>query len=227
VYRRRRVPAEPPQARRGLSTTPQSALNADCQHRPGGPISRKSGRDPLRSAWSRWYRDHQPARGTKAIDSATNTQLQDVWRQFDADPALRVAVITGAGDRASCAGAGLKQLIPEIRERTRRGVDQVWNLGRLTRGFRTDKPIIAAINGHCLAGGLELALACDIRVCSPNARFTLSEVRWAIIPGAGGMQRLPRAGCQASWRPWLSAVGAVVGGADHADQSSSGAGVAT
>jgi len=128
-----------------------------------------------------------------AIDSATNSQLQDVWRQFDADPALRVAVITGAGDRAFCAGADLKQLIPEIRERTRRGVDQVWNSGGLTRGFRTDKPIIAAINGHCLAGGLELALACDIRVCSPNARFGLSEVRWAIIPGAGGTQRLPRA----------------------------------
>jgi enoyl-CoA hydratase/carnithine racemase len=127
-----------------------------------------------------------------AIDSATNTQLQAVWRQFDADPALRVAVITGAGDRAFCAGADLKQLIPEIRERTRRGVDQVWNFGGLTRGFRTDKPIIAAINGHCLAGGLELALACDIRVCSPNARFGLSEVRWAIIPGAGGTQRLPR-----------------------------------
>jgi len=56
-----------------------------------------------------------------------------------------------------------------------------------------NKPIIAAVNGHCLAGGLEMALACDIRVCSPNARFGLAEVKWAIIPGAGGTQRLPRA----------------------------------
>ena len=54
------------------------------------------------------------------------------------------------------------------------------------------KPVIAAVNGHCLAGGLEMALACDIRICAPQATFGLAEVKWAIIPGAGGTQRLAR-----------------------------------
>ncbi|MFN3286777.1 MAG: enoyl-CoA hydratase/isomerase family protein, partial [bacterium] len=60
-------------------------------------------------------------------------------------------------------------------------------------GLEIWKPMIAAVNGFCLAGGLELALACDIRLASPNATFGLTEVRWAIMPGAGGTQRLPRA----------------------------------
>ncbi|MFN8507319.1 MAG: enoyl-CoA hydratase-related protein [Dehalococcoidia bacterium] len=68
------------------------------------------------------------------------------------------------------------------------------------------KPIIAAINGYCLAGGLELALACDIRIAVPEARFGLPEVRWAIMPGAGGTQRLPRAIPQA-WANYLILTG--------------------
>src|SRR5262249_26751799 len=66
-------------------------------------------------------------------------------------------------------------------------------LGGITRGLEIWKPMIAAINGFCLAGGLEQALACDLRIAAPHARFGLTEVRWAIMPGAGGTQRLPRA----------------------------------
>ena len=71
--------------------------------------------------------------------------------------------------------------------------DREPGLGGITRGLEIWKPMIAAVNGHCLAGGLELALACDLRLASPNATFGLTEVRWAIMPGAGGTQRLPRA----------------------------------
>ena len=128
-----------------------------------------------------------------AIDPETNAELARAWQEFDRDPALLAGVLTGAGERAFSAGADLKKLIPLQREQARRGEAPAWNFGGLTRGFRTWKPTIAAVNGHCLAGGLEMALACDVRLCSPNATFGLAEVRWGIIPGAGGTQRLPRA----------------------------------
>ena len=66
-------------------------------------------------------------------------------------------------------------------------------MGGITFEPHFGKPMIAAVNGHALAGGMELALACDIRLCSPNATFGLAETKWALIPGAGGTQRLPRA----------------------------------
>lgn len=128
-----------------------------------------------------------------AIDPETNAELESAWQDFERDPELLVGVLTGAGDRAFSAGADLKTLIPLQREQARRREAPEWNFGGITRGARSSKPIVAAVNGHCLAGGLEMALACDIRLCSPNATFGLAEVRWAIIPGAGGTQRLPRA----------------------------------
>jgi E-phenylitaconyl-CoA hydratase len=88
----------------------------------------------------------------------------------------------------------LKKLIPAAFARdggSHPGADL--GLGGITRGLEIWKPMIAAINGHCLAGGLEQALACDLRIASENATFGLTEVRWAIMPGAGGTQRLPRA----------------------------------
>ncbi|WP_253865860.1 enoyl-CoA hydratase/isomerase family protein [Prauserella halophila] len=74
----------------------------------------------------------------------------------------------------------------------RAGERPEWNFGGFTATERS-KPIIAAINGHALAGGLEIALACDIRLAVPKAAFGLAETRWALIPGAGGTVRLPRA----------------------------------
>ena len=90
------------------------------------------------------------------------------------------------------AGADLRTLIPPVRDAVRAGEDPAWNFGGFTTTERT-KPMIAAVNGHALAGGLEMALACDIRLASPNATFGLAETKWAIIPGAGGTVRLPRA----------------------------------
>jgi enoyl-CoA hydratase/carnithine racemase len=128
-----------------------------------------------------------------AIDPQTNEELVAAWADFRDDPEMWVAILTGAGERAFCAGADLKELIPSLGERARRGDLKEFNFGGLTRGYRTWKPIIAAVNGFALAGGTELVLACDIRIASEHARFGQPEVRWAIIPGAGGTQRLPRA----------------------------------
>ena len=129
-----------------------------------------------------------------ALDAAANAELGRIWRRFNGDSALQVAILTGSGDKAFSAGADLKTLIPSYREGALGQQTVDWHFGGgLARGLEIEKPIIAAINGHCLAGGLEMALACDIRLCSPNATFGLAEVKWAIIPGAGGTQRLPRA----------------------------------
>ncbi len=123
--------------------------------------------------------------------------LVEAWLELRDDSALRVAVLTGAGDRAFCAGADLRQIGDWYRsltpvERQRRG-EREPGLGGLTRNLDPGKPVVAAINGACLAGGLELALACDLRIAAEHASFGLPEVRWGLIPGAGGTQRLPRA----------------------------------
>lgn len=128
-----------------------------------------------------------------AIDPQTNEELVRAWASFRDDPDVWIGILTGSGGRAFCAGADLKELIPYLAEQARRGTLTEFNFGGITRGFHTWKPLIAAINGFALAGGTELALACDIRIASENARFGQPEVRWAIIPGAGGTQRLPRA----------------------------------
>lgn len=127
-----------------------------------------------------------------SLDEQTDDLLANVWKDFEGDDELRVAVITGAGPKAFCAGADLATLIPSFRQKVLDGQDVTWAFGGgLARGLDLSKPVIAAINGHALAGGLEIALACDIRLCSPNATFSLAEVKWALIPGAGGTQRLP------------------------------------
>jgi E-phenylitaconyl-CoA hydratase len=128
-----------------------------------------------------------------AIDPQTYDDLIRVWAEVRDDPEVWVAILTGAGDRAFCAGADLKELIPLLGRRAREGTLNDFNFGGISRGFETWKPLIAAINGFALAGGLELALACDLRIAADTARFGQPEVRWAIIPGAGATQRLPRA----------------------------------
>jgi E-phenylitaconyl-CoA hydratase len=131
-----------------------------------------------------------------ALSLEMGEALCEVWQTFRSDPELRVAVLTGAGDKAFCAGADLKEvgayyasMTPfERRERS----ETAPGVGGITRNLPVWKPIIAAINGYCLAGGLEIALACDMRIAAESATFGLTEVKWGIIPGAGGTQRLPR-----------------------------------
>lgn len=127
-----------------------------------------------------------------AIDPEAHEALVAAWTRFRDDDDAWVAILTGAGDRAFSAGADLKKFVPAELGARASGGDGL-GLGGITRGLEIWKPMIAAVNGFCLAGGLEQALACDIRIAAAHARFGLTEVRWAIIPGAGGTQRLPRA----------------------------------
>jgi len=103
---------------------------------------------------------------------------------------IRVIIITGAGDKAFCAGADLKERATLNPAQVKEFILTVRNLFSSIEYL--NKPVIAAINGIALGGGTELALASDIRIAASNASIGLTETRLAIIPGAGGTQRLPR-----------------------------------
>ncbi|SEN08246.1 enoyl-CoA hydratase [Lihuaxuella thermophila] len=102
----------------------------------------------------------------------------------------RVVIITGAGDKAFCAGADLKERRTFTEDQVRRYIHLIRET--FTKIERLPQPVIAAVNGVALGGGTELALACDLRVADESATFGLTEVSLGIIPGAGGTQRLPR-----------------------------------
>jgi enoyl-CoA hydratase len=118
-----------------------------------------------------------------AVDMATATQLREGLRQFEADDEARVLVLTGAGGKAFCAGFDLKSAGLDVD-------DPAGPMGftRLT----PSKPTIAAVDGWCVAGGLELALWCDLRLATPQSTFGCFERRWGVPLVDGGTQRLPR-----------------------------------
>lgn len=124
-----------------------------------------------------------------AINVLTNQELSEALVDFRDDPELWVGIITGAGDRAFCAGADINDMLPLLEEHRHRP----WALPpTIMRGLELWKPLIAAINGLALGGGLEIALACDLRIASERARLGLPEVTLGVMPGWGGTQRLPR-----------------------------------
>ena len=126
-----------------------------------------------------------------AINRALRAQLMERFPRLDADDAVKVIVITGAGDKAFCTGADLKErgasstqeMIDERHHQIARWTSTVANVS---------KPVIAAIKGYCMAGGFELVLQCDISIASENAVFALPEVTHGFFPGGGACQRLPR-----------------------------------
>lgn len=127
-----------------------------------------------------------------AIDLESHLAFQQVWAKVNADDQVHVVVITGVGGKAFCSGADIGTFLPYLRERAQREVDDGDFCG-INRKPPTTKPIIAAINGLAYAGGLEIALACDIRIAVTHARFALPEPKWGVIAGAGGVTRLARA----------------------------------
>jgi len=123
-----------------------------------------------------------------AISVALRQALYGTWEAFARDADARVAIITGAGDRAFCAGLDLR----ERAELDARGESPLppRTVNPINETFDLWKPVIAAINGYCLAGGFNIALQCDIRIAAEHAEFGIPEVRWNL--GASWIQILPR-----------------------------------
>src|SRR6266480_8126994 len=130
-----------------------------------------------------------------AVDAETAGLLLEGFREFEADDEARVLVLTGQGPEAFCAGADLKAITEAARDLTQGTGDSVASRTEGPMGFTRltpSKPTVAAISGWCLAGGLELALWCDLRVASESARLGFPERRWGVPLIDGGTQRLPR-----------------------------------
>jgi enoyl-CoA hydratase len=129
-----------------------------------------------------------------AVDAETAGLLLEGFREFEADEAARVLVLTGEGPEAFCAGADLKALAVAGPELTPEAIDEVAGSPEGPMGFTrlvASKPTVAAISGWCLAGGLELALWCDLRVATETARLGFTERRFGVPLIDGGTQRLP------------------------------------
>lgn len=126
-----------------------------------------------------------------SIDAEMREALYALWDRVQNDGDIRVLIITGAGDKAFCTGSDLKKTMPPKESYAELLVGRN-DPGNMLHKFGTDKPIICAVNGYAVGGGLELALAGDICIASENAKFGLTEARIGSIPGSGGVQRLPR-----------------------------------
>lgn len=123
-----------------------------------------------------------------ALDLQTVNELHAVIAEVSASNEIGAAIITGAGDKVFVSGADIRDIRARNKTDALRGINS-----RLFKAIEDcEKPIVAAVNGFALGGGCELALACDIRVCSDQAKFGLPETSLGIIPGAGAMYRLTR-----------------------------------
>jgi enoyl-CoA hydratase len=125
-----------------------------------------------------------------ALNSTVYKELYDVFEAIENDPEVRVVILTGAGERAFCAGSDIAEMqnmgpieIQKFMVTIRKASDLIYNL---------TKPTIAAVNGYALGGGCELSMCCDMRIASEKARFGQPEITLGLIPGASGTQRLPR-----------------------------------
>jgi len=135
-----------------------------------------------------------------ALDPQSIVDWVESVEDFTKDDNLRVAIVTGAGDEAFCTGADLGLLIPLMTgaKKPESEADQKIIANPLLapkaalKGIDIYKPLIAAVNGYCVAGGMEMLQAFDIRIASEKAMFSLQEVKWGLVPGGGSTVRLPR-----------------------------------
>ena len=132
-----------------------------------------------------------------ALDPPMLFGLAEAWDKAEDDDDVWVVVITGAGDQAFCVGADLKSTVPQTAAAARGEVDgqqDRWpSMARtLLRDRYYPKPIVAAVNGHCIAGGFGMLLATDLRYASTTATFAMQEARWGLFPISGSTVRLPR-----------------------------------
>lgn len=133
-----------------------------------------------------WITLNRP-KSINAINNSMRQELPDALRALDADADIAVICLHGAGSRGFCAGADLKEDTPvPVSAETAPRINWIRSLDQV------GKPLIAAIHGYCLGGGLEIALACDIRIAAQDAVLGLPETRIGLIPGGGGTQRLAR-----------------------------------
>ncbi len=135
-----------------------------------------------------------------ALDPETVVELMEAWEDYRDDDSLRCAIITGTGDKAFCSGADLGKLIPLFSgakkpetEAEKKVASDPHAVGKaLLKDVELYKPVIAAINGHAIAGGMEMLYSTDIRVAAEGVKFGLQEVKWSIFPMTGSTVKLPR-----------------------------------
>lgn len=159
----------------------------------------------------RYEREGHVATITLDRPEALNSIDLDTWQEFseatqrlEDDPDVWTAIITGAGEKAFCAGADLSTTIPRLMDDPQN--NPYASPPTIMRGQAVSKPLIAAINGVALGGGLEIVLACDIRIAAEHARLGAPEVNLGLIPGWGATQRLSRE------LPWALACQVALGG---------------
>ena len=138
-------------------------------------------------AWLKINREEK----LNALNKALLSELNKRFKAFKADPTIKVIVLTGSGSKAFVAGADITEFSSfnklEGRDLSQHGNEKIFNFIE-----KIGKPVIAAINGYALGGGLELAMSCQIRIAATHAKMGLPEVSLGIIPGYGGTQRLPQ-----------------------------------
>ncbi len=137
-----------------------------------------------------------------SLDITSLKEFHDALIDFNADPDLWAGIITGTGDQAFCTGIDIRSTLAVNQYQDR---SQPLPL-TLMKGLEITKPLVAAINGMALGGGLEIVLSCDIRIASENASFGSPEVKLGLIPSWGGTQRLPRQ------IPWCQAAALLLSG---------------
>lgn len=125
------------------------------------------------------------------LDYPTLVELEEAVEKIHLNSDVRIVIFTGAGEKAFCGGADLKERRTLTPDEVRRNVKKIADVFNDVENL--PQPTIAAVNGFAFGGGFELMLACDLAIASHNSKFGLTETGWGIIPGAGGTQRLPRA----------------------------------